>query len=242
MKFTKIPIDTFKQIQLNAGILLDSFTPSTGVIGSILGATSGGIQFSATPSFTDFAEDIDNAAKNMMEFKRLDQWEAALSGTFAGVSDDLAKSLVAAADLSGVTYVQTTDTAVKAGKKYYTREGTEGKYTYTPVTNPTTEDIANYYVKGRGTVTVIPRNDLLTSDFSDLWWVGDYSDFNGETNGGFCAIHLMNALSTGGFQIQSGDKAKGQLGFKFTAHYSNESPDTVPFEIYLKSGSAEPAA
>lgn len=240
MKFTKIPVDTFKQIQLNAGILVDNFDPATGTIGSILGATSGGISFSATPSFTDFAEDIDNAAKNMMEFKKLDQWEVTMSGTFAGISDDLAKSLSAASDLLGVIYVLTTDTAVKPGKRYYTRSGEAGSYTYTPVENPTTDDISTYYIKGKSAVRIIPRNDVLTKDFQTLWWVGDYSDFNGETNGGFCAIKMLNALSTGGFQIQSGDKAKGQLAFTYMAHYSNENPETVPFEIHLKQGSAEP--
>ena len=240
MKFTKIPVDTFRQIQLNAGILVDNFDPATGTIGSILGATSGGVSFSATPSFTDFAEDIDNAAKNMMEFKKLDQWEVTMSGTFAGISDDLAKSLSAASDLLGVIYVLTTDTAVKPGKRYYTRTGDTGNYAYTPVANPTTADIATYYIKGKSAVRVIPRNDVLTKDFQTLWWVGDYSDFNGETNGGFCAIKMLNALSTGGFQIQSGDRAKGQLAFTYMAHYSNENPETVPFEIHLKQGSAEP--
>ena len=29
-KFTKIPADTFKQLQINAGVILSSFTPATG--------------------------------------------------------------------------------------------------------------------------------------------------------------------------------------------------------------------
>ena len=55
-------------------------------------------------------------------------------------------------------------------------------------------------------------------------------------NAGFCAIHLINALNTGGFQIQSGDKAKGQFAFTFTGHYSMDAQDTVPYEIYIKQG------
>ena len=85
----------------------------------------------------------------------------------------------------------------------------------------------------------MPRNDIVDADFSDIWWVGDYSDKNGATNGGYMAIHLINALSTGGFQLQSGDKAKGQFAFTYTAHYSNTDPDKVPFEIYVKAGTAE---
>ena len=89
------------------------------------------------------------------------------------------------------------------------------------------------------TTKIIPRKDLATTDFKDIWWVGDYSDKNGETNGGFVAIHMMNGLSTGGFRIQSGNREKGQFEFEFTGHYSLESQDTVPYEIYVKAGTAE---
>lgn len=194
MKYTKIPTDTFKNLQLNAGVLLKSFDVDTQTLAadSIIGATSGGVSFKAVPSFIDFGEDIDNCPKNMKEMKKLDAWEAKMSGTFASVSKSLAKTLVGAADLSGSK--------------------------------------------------VTPRNDLADADFSDLWWVGDYSEVNedGTSTGkaGFIAIHLLNSLSTGGFQIQSSDKAKGQLEFEFTGHYSMEDQDKVPFEVYIQEGTA----
>ena len=47
MKYTKIPSDTFKKIQLNAGVIVKSFNPATGVAGDLLGATTGGIDFKA---------------------------------------------------------------------------------------------------------------------------------------------------------------------------------------------------
>lgn len=59
MKFTQIPANTFKEIVLNAGIVVDSFVPSTKVIGNIIGATSGGVNFTATPTYTDYGDDID---------------------------------------------------------------------------------------------------------------------------------------------------------------------------------------
>ena len=192
MKFTQIPTDTFEKLQMNAGILLDSFTPSTGVIGNILGATTGGNTFEATADFTDLGEDIDNCPKNMMELKKLESWEAKLSGTFSTVSAELAKTLIGAADAD-------------------------------------TSDATH----------IVPRNDLTDADFSDIWWVGDYSNLNGSKNGGFCAVHLMNALNTGGFKIKSSDKEKGQFDFEFTAHYSMSEQDKVPFEIYVKAGTAE---
>ena len=86
------------------------------------------------------------------------------------------------------------------------------------------------------TTKVTPRNDLKAADFGDIWLVGDYSDINDNTNGGFFAIHILNALSTGGFQITTQDKAKGQFAFVFTGHYSINAQDTVPFEVYISAG------
>ena len=113
MKYTKIPTDTFKNLQLNAGVLLKSFDVDTQTLAadSIIGATSGGVSFTAVPSFIDFGEDIDNCPKNMKEMKKLDSWEAKMSGTFASVSKALAKTLVGAADLSGAKVTPRNDLA-----------------------------------------------------------------------------------------------------------------------------------
>ncbi len=113
MKYTKIPTDTFKNLQLNAGVLLKSFDVDTQTLAadSIVGATSGGVSFTAVPSFTDFGEDIDNCPKNMKEMKKLDSWEAKMSGTFASVSKSLAKTLVGAADLAGSKITPRNDLA-----------------------------------------------------------------------------------------------------------------------------------
>ena len=85
---------------------------------------------------------------------------------------------------------------------------------------------------------ITPRNELKSTDFMDLWFIGDYSDVNTGTNAGYIAIKLINALSTGGFQLQTTDKGKGQFAFTFTGHYSIDAQDTVPFEIYVKEGTA----
>ena len=192
MKYTQIPVDTFERLQLNAGILVDDFTPSTGVVGNLIGATTGGNQFTATNEYSDYGEDIDNCPKNMLELKKLDSIEAKMSGTFVTVTTDAAKRLIGAADIDA---------------------------------NDATH--------------VIPRRDVLKTDFKDLWFVGDYSDVNNGDNAGFIAIHMMNTLSTGGFQLQSTDKAKGNFAYEFTAHFSMDAQDTVPYEIYIVKG-AEP--
>ena len=191
MKYTKIPETTFKNLQLNAGVLLSTFNPESATVAneSIIGATTGGVNFTATPTFSDYGEDIDNCPKNMKELKKLDAWEISLSGTYVTVDANAVKALVGAADVSGNK--------------------------------------------------ITPRNDLKLTDFTDVWWVGDYSDQNGETNGGYVAVHMMNALSTGGFAIKSSDNGKGNFAFTYTAHYSMSAQDTVPFEVYVKAGTAE---
>lgn len=108
-------------------------------------------------------------------------------------------------------------------------------------------DVAKQLI-GAATVTtssgkVAPRNNLVSADFSDIWWVGDYSDVNVDGTGntpkaGFMAIKLINALSTGGFKLQSNDKGKGDFPFEFTGHYSISDVDTPPFEIYIKQGTS----
>lgn len=85
---------------------------------------------------------------------------------------------------------------------------------------------------------IIPRNALDESDFEDIWLVGDYSTKNG-ANGGYCAVHVKNALSTGGFQWQTTKDGKGQFAFTFTGHYDLEDIDDIPFEVYIKSGNAD---
>lgn len=191
MKYTKIPETTFQNLQLNAGVLLSAFNPESATVAneSIIGATTGGVNFTATPTFSDYGEDIDNCPKNMKELKKLDAWEISMSGTYVTVDVNAVKALVGAADVSGNK--------------------------------------------------ITPRNYLKLTDFTDVWWVGDYSDQNGETNGGFVAIHMMNTLSTGGFAIKSSDNGKGNFAFTYTAHYSMSAQDTVPFEVYVKAGTAE---
>lgn len=96
-------------------------------------------------------------------------------------------------------------------------------------------------IDGTDTTKVTPRIDLDQSDFEDVWFVGDYSDKNGANNGGFVAIHLLNALSTGGFSMKTADKEKGQFEVEFTGHVSIDAQDVVPMEFYVKAGTAEPA-
>ena len=197
MKYTQIPTNTFRTIQINAGILIkgaSGFDPATGTVvtANIIGATSGGITVSCVPAYVDFGDNVDNCPKNTMELKKLDNWDCKISGSFVTVSANVAKMMLGAADVDSVD-----------------------------------------------TTKVTPRVDLSEDDFEDVWFVGDYSDKNGAQNGGFVAVHLLNALSTGGFSMQTSDKEKGQFTVEFTGHVSMSAQDVVPMEFYIKAGDDE---
>lgn len=199
MQYTKVDSTAFQKLQLNAGIMVDSFTPSTATIGNILGATTGGFQFATNPEFVDFGEDMDNVPANTWQLKRIKSYDPSASGTFLTVTAALAKTLIAGA-VNGTT-------------------GTG---------NDATTD----------TTHIIPTHELASTDFTDIWIIGDYSDKNTGTSAGFLAVHLKKAMNTAGFQWQTAKDEKGQFSFEFHGHYDLTSPEDPPFEIYCQAGTS----
>lgn len=177
---TKIPESTFEGLQLDAGVLLNSFDPDNPSIpdSAIICATTGGVNASCVPTYSDFGEDVDNCPVNMMELKHLDSWECKFSTTGLGTSVENIRMALGAADITA------------ASSK------------------------------------VTPRRSLSQDDFSDLWWVGDRAD------GGLVCIKLLNALSTGGFSLQTTKNGKGQISIELTGHVSIDDQDTMPMEFY----------
>lgn len=106
MKFTKIPQETFNELQLNAGILVKDFDVETGTYADsdMITATSGGITVSVKPSFEDFGSDIDNCPKNSLELKRkTDADEVTITTTALNISEEMLLLQLGAADKDNVT-------------------------------------------------------------------------------------------------------------------------------------------
>jgi len=184
-RFSVISTDAFDALQLDAGVLLTSFdienpytTPASA---DILATTTGGVNPTCTPTYSDFGEDVDNVPNNMKEFKHLDGWEAKMAFSSIKFNAANTKWALGAAD---------------------------------------TELLSN------GVTKIKPRKDLKQTDFQDLWWVGD------KANGGAYAIKLLNALSTGGLNIQSSKNGKGTNQIEVTGHVSIDAQDVMPMEIY----------
>lgn len=185
-RFTVIPEDTFRELQMDAGVLLTQFDPANPVApddDAIVCATTGGINASCVPEYSDLGEDVDNCPPNMKELKHLDSWSCVMSFTSLGTSPASIRLSLGAADIDGTDETK-----------------------------------------------IVPRAELHQTDFSDIWWVGDRAD------GGMVAIQLKNALSTGGFTLQTTKNGKGQVSVELTGHVSINAQTEVPMIFY----SAEP--
>lgn len=177
---TKIPQNAFQALQLDAGVLLNTFNPASPAIpnSAIICATTGGINISCVPSYSDLGEDVDNCPNDMKELKKLEGWECKISTSCLGTSPEAIRLALGAADITVATS------------------------------------------------KITPRKDLQQGDFCDLWWVGDRAD------GGLVAVKLINALSTGGFTLQSSKNGKGTISIELTGHVSINAQDKMPMEFY----------
>jgi len=111
-KFTVIPQDTFDGMQLDAGVLLNTFDPANPVApadSAIICATTGGINVTCVPTYSDLGEDVDNCPVNMKELKHLDSWECGMSFTSLGTSAEAIKLALGVADIDGTSITPRRD-------------------------------------------------------------------------------------------------------------------------------------
>lgn len=180
--FTKISENAFKELGLNAGMLLNTFNPDSPkapTASEIICATTGGIKPSCVPNYVDDAEDVDNAPNGTAEGKRLTRWDCKLSFTALTVTAESFAMALGAASVNGDKITPDAPGLVDASR------------------------------------------------FKDVWWVGDRSD------GGFAAIKLSKALSTGGLAVTTTKDGKAQLDVELAGHYSIANQDVAPMEFYV---------
>lgn len=70
-----------------------------------------------------------------------------------------------------------------------------------------------------------PRHTIATTDFADLYWVGDVSD------GRRVQITFKNAFNENGLTLRTQQNNEGELSMNFTGNYSVATLDTPPVEI-----------
>jgi len=100
-RFTQVKYDAFKEIQVEAGVILKHFNPNNPVIDrqDIVCVTSGGITITAKPEYSDYFEDVDNIPNGSKEGKMIDNWECSLSTTALDTSAESIKMMLGVADI-----------------------------------------------------------------------------------------------------------------------------------------------
>lgn len=107
-RYTVLPTNAFDGLQLDAGVLLSDFNVEAAAAdkdtpgftdADIICATTGGINAVCQPTYSDFAEDVDNAPNNLMEFKHLDGWNCSITTTALGTSPEAIRLSLGAADI-----------------------------------------------------------------------------------------------------------------------------------------------
>ena len=100
-RFTQVKLDAFKQLQLEAGVIVTQFNPANPVLdrSKILFVTTGGINPVCKPSFNDYFDDVDNMPSNTKQGKQIDQYECSISTTALDISPEGVKVALAAADI-----------------------------------------------------------------------------------------------------------------------------------------------
>lgn len=128
---------------------------------------------------------------------------------------------------------------MKELKKFVRREVkvSGSKVTFTPESVRMDMAAADISVDETNTAVtkITPRDRLTDADFMDFWVVGDYG------TDGYFAVHIMNALSSGGFNWKTADQENGTSEFEYMAHYSIANQTQVPYEVYIMKPAAASA-
>ncbi len=143
--FSKLPVEPFKQIAFNAGVITSEFDVKTGELDrtKILFATTGGSQFNPNLTLADLFEDIDNAKPGTKQGMLIQNCEPHLTTTVLTVGDNNIEKLVANATKEtvtgseGVTHITPKDGIINADSffdlwvitDYATMTGREGNET-----------------------------------------------------------------------------------------------------------------
>ncbi|MBR1751842.1 MAG: Ig domain-containing protein [Ruminococcus sp.] len=186
MRYTVIPEDIRKQIQMNAGVLLSNFdltNPYTDPASAdIIAVTSGGINPTCAAQTVDLFEDVDNAPNGTMEGFQITGYDCQMGFTSLSFNEENIAWALGASDKTTLS---------------------------------------------NGIRKIVPRVDVKTTDFKDVWWVTDMLD------GGALAVCLRNAISTNGLNIQSTKNGKGTSAITLKGFITAKDQKKVPMEYYI---------
>ena len=100
-RFSVVSQDVFDEFQVDAGVLLKKFDPESHelVDSDIICATTGGINPTCVPTYSDMGEDVDNVPNGTKELMHLDGWETTLGFTALNTTAEVIRMALGAADI-----------------------------------------------------------------------------------------------------------------------------------------------
>ncbi len=100
-RFSVVSQDVFDEFQVDAGVLLKSFDPANPelVDEDIICATTGGINPTCVPTYSDWGEDVDNVPNGTKELMHLDSYECSLGFTALNTTAEVIRMALGAADI-----------------------------------------------------------------------------------------------------------------------------------------------
>lgn len=105
-RFSVVSQDVFDEFQVDAGVLLRTFKPDAPelVDDDIICATTGGINPTCVPQYSDWGEDVDNVPNGMKELMHLEGWECTLGFTALNTTTEVIRMALGAADINETTH------------------------------------------------------------------------------------------------------------------------------------------
>lgn len=100
-RFSVVSQNVFNEFQVDAGVLLNTFDPASPKLedAHIICATTGGINPTCVPTYTDFGEDVDNVPNGTKELKHISGWDTSLGFTALDAKLEVIRMSLGAADV-----------------------------------------------------------------------------------------------------------------------------------------------
>lgn len=233
LRFRQVPPNLVDTLEIGAGILVMSTAETVDEVlkdkqeregYTLLGATDGGITFKATPKITSFS--WDGNSRPEWQNSRLDGWTAKMSGTLKTIEAE--------------AYDLLTETPSTVTDGFMVKRDNAYAYFCTLVAEDEEEDEGWDEEEDEDKDEDEDEEEDEDEDeeegeeeepLNSLWWIGDYGQ-----SGGYLAIRLRNAYSSGGFQLSTRDGETGSFKFEFTGYYDGIDEEDMPFECYISDG------
>lgn len=185
-KATKVSATFADNVQVNAGILVDTFniaSPAEPADSAIICATTGDFSINCTPETEDFFEDVNNAPNRTKEGLRITGWTCEMTVNCLEITEKTLRLALGAADVDSGT-------------------GGDGG--------------------------VHPRDQYVSADFQDIYWLGDMVDEEK-----VFVIKMSNSVSTGGMGLSTTKNGKGSVALTIGSFRSLANYEDIPMSFYI---------